>query len=243
MQQPPPPSYGTPPYPGPPGSQPPPYGAPPYPGPPPQAGFGMAPRRSGAALASLILSLIGICPLIITSIIGFILGIVGLVQIRKAHGMLRGKGMAITGIVLGIVFPVIYGVIGLVAYFFVSDAVEISQKTVDHFLSAVDKGDYETAYRDYTTRSYRERVPFDEFKEKYKRFSEENGRYEGCSFSLSEGNTVSAYATPQGNNVTILITVRYSKTGEFKKTFLLVCEPDEDEYRITSDDASLVPEY
>ena len=243
MQQPPPPSYGTPPYPGPPGPPPPPYGAPPYPGSPPQAGFGMAPRRSGAALASLILSLVGICPLIITSIIGFILGIVALLQIRKAHGMLRGKGMAITGIVLGIVFPVIYGIIGLVAYYFVSDAVENSRQTVDHFLSAIDKGDYETAYRDYTTRSYRERVSFDEFKEKYKRFSEENGGYEGCSFSLYKGNTVSAYTTPKGNTVTILLTVRYSRTGEFKKIFFLVCEPDEDEYRIASDDVPLVPEF
>ncbi len=72
------------------------------------------PRTSGLAIASLVLGLLG--P--VTGIVGIILGIVALTQIRESRGRLRGDGLAIAGmaisgfmvffvgILLAILFPV-----------------------------------------------------------------------------------------------------------------------------------------
>jgi prepilin-type processing-associated H-X9-DG protein len=60
-----------------------------------------APKTSGLAIASLVCGIIGPCTLGLASLIGIILGIVGLVKIGNAGGAVRGKGLAIAGIVLG----------------------------------------------------------------------------------------------------------------------------------------------
>lgn len=68
------------------------------------------PRTSGLAVASLVCSLI--CCLPITTIPGVILGVVALAAISK-NPHLSGRGLAIAGIVLGIIFTIGQGVIGL----------------------------------------------------------------------------------------------------------------------------------
>ncbi len=77
--------------------------------PPPPA----APKTSGLAIASLVCSIVGPCTLGLASLIGIILGIVGLVKIGKAGGAVRGKGLAIAGIVLGGLGIVAVPVIGM----------------------------------------------------------------------------------------------------------------------------------
>jgi hypothetical protein len=76
----------------------PPYYAPTYPGP-------MAPSTSGWAIASLALSLAGIVPIlpVIGSLLGVIFGHIALGEIKRAQGRLEGRGMAVTGLVLGYV--------------------------------------------------------------------------------------------------------------------------------------------
>jgi hypothetical protein len=59
------------------------------------------PRTSGIAVASLVSSLIFCCP--ITTILGVLLGLVALVSIG-GNPARKGKGLAIAGIVLGIIF-------------------------------------------------------------------------------------------------------------------------------------------
>jgi type II secretory pathway pseudopilin PulG len=60
------------------------------------------PRTSKKAICSLILGILGICPLfIITGIPAIILGIISLRGIKRNPGGLKGNGMAITGIILG----------------------------------------------------------------------------------------------------------------------------------------------
>ena len=97
MSQPPPPN----PY----GDQPPqpPYGQPPLPygqGYPPQP-YGLPQRTSGAAIASLVVGILGICPLaVIGGVIAILLGIIGLGATGKPG--VKGRGLAVAGLVLGI---------------------------------------------------------------------------------------------------------------------------------------------
>jgi hypothetical protein len=53
---------------------------------------------SGLAIASLVLGCLGFCSYGVTSIVGLILGIIGLRQIKRSDGALGGKGLAIAGI-------------------------------------------------------------------------------------------------------------------------------------------------
>ncbi len=99
-----------PPPPPPPGQNPPPY----QPGPNPMGGFpvsGMqqAPPQgtNGLSIASLVLSLVNIIPCFwlfpIPALLGVIFGIVSRGQM-KATGSNKGKGLAIAGLVVGLVF-------------------------------------------------------------------------------------------------------------------------------------------
>jgi prepilin-type processing-associated H-X9-DG protein len=73
------------------------------------------PRTSGLAIASLILGIAGPCTIGLGSILGIILGIVGLVKIGKSAGQLGGRGLAIAGLVVSavgvVLLPVILGVV------------------------------------------------------------------------------------------------------------------------------------
>ncbi len=59
------------------------------------------PKTSGLAIASLVLGILGFCG--VTAIIGFVLGIVAQVKIRRSGGRLKGKGLAIAGICISAV--------------------------------------------------------------------------------------------------------------------------------------------
>ncbi|MFG0252558.1 MAG: DUF4190 domain-containing protein [Phycisphaerales bacterium JB038] len=74
--------------------------------------YGKPVRTSGIAIASLVCSLIFFCP--ITTIIGPILGLVGLLTISEAKGT-KGKGLAAAGLVLGVLFTVGWGIGGYYA--------------------------------------------------------------------------------------------------------------------------------
>lgn len=63
--------------------------------PPPQSYYAPAVPASGKAIASLVLSLLGI------SLIGLILGYSARTEIRNSQGRLSGDGMALAGIILG----------------------------------------------------------------------------------------------------------------------------------------------
>jgi prepilin-type processing-associated H-X9-DG protein len=72
----------------------------------PPAAPAAQPKTSRMAIASLVCGIVGPCTVGIASIAGIILGIVGLVKIGKSASVLRGRGLAIAGIVvsgLGIV--------------------------------------------------------------------------------------------------------------------------------------------
>lgn len=114
-----PPSYGEAPYPPgppPPGGPSAGYGSPPYPGgfhPAPDYGYGPAqPGTNGLAIGSLIASLTGfLC--CIGGIVGVVLGIIALDQIKRSRQ--DGYGLAVAGIVIGIASLVVALIIAIFA--------------------------------------------------------------------------------------------------------------------------------
>jgi len=79
------------------------------------------PRNSGMAIASLVLSLVGIIPCFwgfqVPGLLGIIFGFVGLSQTKD--NARRGRGMAIAGLVIGIILVLI--AIAVLLYLFTSD--------------------------------------------------------------------------------------------------------------------------
>jgi len=92
-----------------------------------QSGTEVEPKTSGLAIASLVLSITGVC-CGIGGIIGLILGCVALSQINNSNGRLTGKGLAIAGIVLGIVS--ILGMLVTTVLFLVTEALEATDEFV-----------------------------------------------------------------------------------------------------------------
>lgn len=75
----------------------------------PQVAFGLPPETSGKAIFSLICGILFI--ILPSSVVAIIFGYLALSEIRKSPGRLKGRGLAITGIVLGYV-----GVLFIVAF-------------------------------------------------------------------------------------------------------------------------------
>jgi hypothetical protein len=101
-----------------PNDQPPPGAYPPpsaYP--PPMGGFPPPPaanRTNGMAIGALICSIAGLVTCAASSIVGVILGIIALNQIKETGE--EGRGMALAGIIIGGVVTALI-VIGVIAYF------------------------------------------------------------------------------------------------------------------------------
>lgn len=58
-----------------------------------------APTTSGLAISSLVCGIIGLCTFGLGGLVGLVLGIIGILKIGKSDGQLKGKGLAIGGIV------------------------------------------------------------------------------------------------------------------------------------------------
>ena len=90
-------------------------------------------KTSGLAIASLVLGIAGPCTVGLGSIIGLILGIVGLVKIGRSAGAKGGLGLAIAGIVvsgLGIVLlPVLVGMLAAILMPAVFGALDLANAT------------------------------------------------------------------------------------------------------------------
>lgn len=73
-------------------------------------------QTSKLAVWSLVLSVMGLFTFMVTALPAIICGIVGLVKIRDSNGRLKGKGLAITGIVLPVVYiflilPILFAIV------------------------------------------------------------------------------------------------------------------------------------
>lgn len=101
VQVPYPPPQAAPPY-----GAPPPYAAPGYP-PPYGAPTPFAPSPYPAAPKTSALAVVGFIFAFLCNFVGLVLSIIALVRINKSNGMLRGKSLAIAGIILSAIFMAI----------------------------------------------------------------------------------------------------------------------------------------
>lgn len=91
----------------------------------PQVAFGLAPETSGKAIFSLVCGILFI--ILPFSVIAVIFGYIALSEIGKSPGRLKGRGLAITGIVLGYVgVAFIVGLFGLGIYEIRKDQREVN---------------------------------------------------------------------------------------------------------------------
>ncbi len=142
MSQPPQNPYGTPP-------PVPPYGQPPMPpygqgGYPPQP-YGVPQTTSGAAIASLVLGFVGFCVPVIGGLIAIVLGIVGIGSTGKPN--VKGRGLAIAGLVLGVLTLLGWSGAGLAGFGFYR-ATAPDRATARSFLTHVGAGDTAAAATD-----------------------------------------------------------------------------------------------
>ena len=84
------------------------YNAPPPP--PGYSAYGAAPmpqKTNGLSVASLVLSLVGIIPcfwgLQVPGLLGVIFGFIGRNQIKRSNGAQKGAGLALAGLIVGLV--------------------------------------------------------------------------------------------------------------------------------------------
>jgi len=162
------------------------------PGMPPQGGYpqggGYAPppanQGNGMAVASLIFSLLGFCLLFLGGLLGILFGIMGLKRANQAGG--SGRGLAITGIVLGIITLITSSAIvgtGGMAYFGIRKVVNQYFGFVDDYIKDVSQGNVDAALAK-TTGMTREEI--DAQSNQLKPL----GAYKSWSFR-SSGNTTS----------------------------------------------------
>lgn len=75
------------------------------------AGGYAAPRTSGMAIAALVCGLAGLCTCGLSALVGILLGIIATVQIREKPQELKGRGLAISSIIVSAV--ILVGVVSL----------------------------------------------------------------------------------------------------------------------------------
>lgn len=124
------------------GQQTPPPGYPPagYPGGP---GYGTAPSRtSGAAIASLICGIL-LCIPVLTQLLAIILGFVGIKSANRPG--VSGKGLAITGLILGLLGLLGWAGFGATIYYGWQQAKAQMAQQAQPFVNAIAAGDVEKA--------------------------------------------------------------------------------------------------
>jgi hypothetical protein len=90
------------------------------------------PSRSGVAEAALIVGLVSFVVPVLGGVIAVILGIIGLVQISRSNGARKGAGLAVTGLILGLLTS------GGYVALFTSD--NFQRGVRDGFLEAMEEG-------------------------------------------------------------------------------------------------------
>jgi hypothetical protein len=103
------------------------YGPPPsYPPPPPGApgAYGQPQQTSPLAITSLVLGIVGIpcCTVFVLGIAAVVTGVLARKQIAESQGRIKGGGMALAGLVLGVISIVIAAVVWILNLAGVTDS-------------------------------------------------------------------------------------------------------------------------
>lgn len=109
-----------------------------------EADLALAPQRTSVlAILALICALICILPG--TGLLAVIFGISALVGISSSRGRVGGTGLAVSGLVLGLVFTCLWVAIGIGAYQMANAFGTMFTQPANQSLTALDAGDYKAA--------------------------------------------------------------------------------------------------
>lgn len=107
-----------------------------------------APKTSGAAVAGLVISILGFCCApIIGPLLGLILGLVGRSSINRNPQQVGGSGVAMAAIILGVLGLIAHVLVGVGGAYFMKQMVvmvEEMQKQMEAVQTAAEKGDWDT---------------------------------------------------------------------------------------------------
>lgn len=98
-------------------------------------------KTSIAAVLSLICG-IGCCIPFVTPILAMLFGTVGLIRIGISNGRLRGKGMALTGLILGIIATVAWSAVSIGGMQMVGAIYSTAIQPTDQAMQALEKDDF-----------------------------------------------------------------------------------------------------
>ncbi len=175
------------------------------------------PRTSIMAILSLVLGLLGLC-VPGFGLLGLLFGIVALILIGSSNGTLAGRGLSAAGIVLGLLFSVVWGalIVGGLSFasLFSQSIVAPTTKT----LQAIEARDWTTA-RSSLQPSTAEKVTdadFEAFREAYR---QELGAFKSTPAGLWEfflqtsemGKTMSRFQKNPNNLIPIPVTFEKGK--------------------------------
>ena len=198
------------------------------------------PRTSIMAILSLVLGILGLC-VPGFGLLGLLFGIVALILIGSSNGALVGRGLSAAGIVLGLLFSVLWGALifgGLsFAWLFNQSIVTPTTRT----MQAIEARDW-TAARNSLQPSTAEKVTdadFEAFREAYQK---ELGAFKSTPASLWElviqlgemGDTMSRFQNNPNNLIPIPVT--------FEKGKAVVAMQVDPQQQPTSTSGSAVPE-
>jgi hypothetical protein len=181
------------------------------------------PRRSGLAVVALICSLAGLIPCTfgIGPLLGVIFGAVGLVGISKSKGRKTGKGLAVAGLIIGIVgilWNISFWVTSSRAIYdmFANPIAEIDP-VAEQYLKLTSEGKYDEAYA-MTSPDFKMATSLDGFKRYNDDIRNRYGDYQGKEVNVLGGSNINISSTPTGTTAVIKYLVKYSKRDEVGRT-------------------------
>ena len=175
------------------------------------------PRTSIMAILSLVLGLLGLC-IPGFGLLGLLFGIVALILIGSSNGALAGRGLSAAGIVLGLLFSVIWGALIFGALSFASLFNQSIVAPTTRTMQAIEARDW-TAARSSLQGSTAEKVTdadFEAFREAYQK---ELGAFKSTPTGLWEfmiqlgemGETMSRFQNNPNNLIPIPVTFEKGK--------------------------------
>jgi hypothetical protein len=149
----------------------------------------MEQRTSVMAIIALVLGILGCIPGL--GLLAIILGIIALVRIGGSNGRLGGRGLAIAGIILGLLLSVVW--IGIVSVFNKGSKMlsEMMAGPTTTFFTAAEAGDYAGARKAFTAQAAAQ-ITDDDIKRFVAEYSKDAGKYKQVPMGVLD--FFSAYA-------------------------------------------------
>jgi hypothetical protein len=177
------------------------------------------PRRSGFAIAALICSLVGLIPCTcgVVSLTSIVLGAVGLGSVSRSRGQKTGKGMALAGLLIGIIgIPWTFGILYLGYQATFGKTIEAVNPVAEKYLTLISQGKYDEAY-EMTSSNFKEATSLEDFKRRNEEIRKLDGEYKSMEVRLLGGG-MSIKSDSSGTTAVITYSVNYTKRDNVGRT-------------------------